>query len=76
MGKVELIEGLNDEERKLLIEALRALRTERGKAWNEACDAAEAAGKRLPSLRVYGIDQIKRMARRLGGRAPHWLEEY
>jgi hypothetical protein len=34
-------------------------------------------GKRRPSLRQFGIDDIKRLARRIGGRAAHthWLEE-
>lgn len=76
MAKIERIDGLSDEERELLIAALRALRTERGKAWNVACDVAELAGKRPPSLRRYGIDQIKRMARRLGGGVTHWTEEF
>jgi hypothetical protein len=71
------IDNLNDDERKLLIEALTALRRERGQAWNMACDAADAQGKRHPSLRHFGIDDIKRLARRIGGRAAHthWLEE-
>jgi len=72
MVKREPIEGLEEEERLLLIEALSALRRERAKAWNKACDIAEAAGKRPPSLRRYGIDEIKRLARRLGGRASYW----
>jgi hypothetical protein len=38
------MEGLSDEERALLGEALRALRRERGKAWNAAGDVAEAVG--------------------------------
>lgn len=75
MTKLKLIEGLSDDERGLLIEALRALRHERGQAWNAACDAAEVAGKRRPLLRPAGIDDIQRLARRLGGRATHWSEE-
>ena len=75
MTNVELIDGLSTEERQLLIAALRALRSERSKAWNAACDVAEAAGNRKPSLKSYGIDQIKHMARRLGGGATHRLEE-
>ncbi len=74
MAKPERVESLSDDERTLLGEALRALRRERGKAWNAACDAAEAAGKRRPSLRPYGIDAIKRLARRLGGGPTHPLE--
>lgn len=66
------IDGLKDEERQLLGEALRALRRERGLAWNAACDAAAAMGKRAPSLRRFGIPEIKRLARRLGVGATHW----
>jgi hypothetical protein len=66
---------LNDSERTLLREALCTLRRERGQAWNAACDAAEAQGKRHPSLRSYGIDDIKRLARRFGIRSTHWMEE-
>jgi hypothetical protein len=69
------VEGLSDDERALLGEALRALRRQRGQAWNAACDAAAAKGKRPPPLREYGIEDIKRLARRLGVTAPHWLEE-
>ena len=75
MPKPEPVEGLSDEERALLGDALRALRLERGKAWNVSCDAAKAAGKRRPSLRPYGIDKIKRLARRLGVGPTHWTEE-
>lgn len=75
MAKPTPVEGLSDDELKLLIEALRALRHQRGKAWNAACDAALAAGKRQPSLRSAGIEDIQRLARRLGGRATHWSEE-
>jgi len=42
----------------MLIDGLRALRKERGKAWNEACDAAEAAGRHRPPLQPFGIDNI------------------
>ena len=77
MSTAEPITGLSDDERKLLIEALTALRLVRGQAWNLACDAAEAHRKRPPSLRQFGIDDIKRLARRIGGRSAHthWLEE-
>jgi hypothetical protein len=71
---LEPIEGLSEDERKLLGEKLCALRAERGKAWNAACDIVEAAGKRRPSLRPYGIDDIKRLARRLGAGPTHWTE--
>jgi len=74
MSRPEPVEELSDDERALLIEALRALRRERGRAWNVACDAADVEGKRQPSLTRFGIDDIKRLARRLGG-ATHWLEE-
>lgn len=75
MDKANPIVGLNDNERTLLGEALGALRRERGAAWNAACDAAEARGKQRPSLRAYGIEDIRRLARRLGVRATHWTEE-
>lgn len=77
MSKSEPIGGLSDDERKLLIDGLTALRRERGRAWNEACDASDAEGKHQPSLRQFGIDDIKRLARRLGGSTAHthWLEE-
>ena len=69
------MDGLSDDERALLGEALCALRRERGKAWNAACNAAEAQAKRPPSIRAYGIEDIRRLARRLGVPATHWLEE-
>ena len=69
------MEGFSDEERALLGDALRALRLERARAWNAACDAAEATGKRRPSLRPYGIVEIKRLARRLGTGPTHWSGE-
>jgi hypothetical protein len=69
------IDGLNDEERDLLVQGLRALRLERGKAWNAACDAAAAVGKRRPSLQPFGIEEIRRLARRLGAKTTHWTEE-
>jgi len=75
LGKPEPIDGVSDDERTLLGEAFRALRRERGAVWNAACDTAEAQAKRPPSLRVYGIDDIRRLARRLGIRATHWMEE-
>jgi len=74
LPKQERIGGLNDEEITLLAEAFRALRRDRGQAWNAACDIAEAQGKRRPSLRPYGIDEIKRLARRFGIIATHWSE--
>lgn len=68
------VEGLSDAERTMLIDGLRALRKERGKAWNDACDAADAAARHRPPLRPFGIDDIVRLAKRLGGTAPHWSE--
>jgi hypothetical protein len=50
------------------------LRRDRGKAWNAACDLAEAQGKRRPSLKPYGIDEIERLARRFGIKTRHWTE--
>jgi hypothetical protein len=37
-------------------------------------DLAAAQGKRRPSLTPYGIDAIKRLARRFGTKALHWTE--
>lgn len=69
MAKGEPIDGLTKEERALLVQGLQALRRERARAWNTACDMAEAAGKtQRPSLRRFGIDDIKRLCRRLGHR--------
>lgn len=68
------IAGLSDAERELLVAALCALRDARGREWNAACDRAEEQGKRRPALKPYGIDAIVRLARRLGGDAPHWWE--
>lgn len=74
MAEADLAQCLSEEERALLGEALSALRRERGKAWNAACNRAEALGKQRPSLRPYGIDEITRLARRFGTKAPHWTE--
>ncbi len=74
MPKADLAACLSDEERALLGQALSALRRERGQAWNAACDRAEAQGKRRPSLKPYGIDEIQRLARRFGTKAMHWTE--
>ena len=73
-NKVILIEGLSDDEKKLVIAGLRALRRDRGKVWNSDCDAAESEGKRPPGIKKYGIDEIKRLARRFGGKALHSSE--
>ncbi|EBQ7940045.1 hypothetical protein N4Z11_003655 [Salmonella enterica] len=70
----EPITGLDDGEITLLIDALTVLRTERGKAWNTACDTAQVTNKRPPSLKRYGIDEITRLARRLGAKKTHWLD--
>jgi hypothetical protein len=59
LGRPEPIDGLSDEER--LGDGFWALRKERGQAWNAACDIAEAKRKRRPSLRAYGIFEIKRL---------------
>jgi len=72
--RLERIGDLSEEEIALLAEAFRALRRDRGRAWNAVCDVAEAQGKRRPSLRPYGIDDIKRLARRFGITATHWSE--
>ena len=74
MPEAESGTGLSEEERALLGAAFSALRRERGRAWNAACDWAEAEGKRRPSLRAYGIDEIMGLARRFGTKALHWTE--
>jgi hypothetical protein len=51
---------------ELLAEAFTALRRERGRAWNAACDVAEAAGKQQSALKPYGLDEIRRLAQRFG----------
>ncbi len=51
---------------ELLAEAFTALRRERGRAWNAACDIAGVAGKHRPALKPYGIHDIRRLARRFG----------
>lgn len=48
------IDGLSNAERTMLIDGLRALRKERGKAWNDASDA-DAAGRHRPALRQFGM---------------------
>ena len=75
MSRAESVEGLSDAERRLVIEGLRALRRERGRAWNIACDIAEQTGRRRPAFAPYGIAEIEKLARRFGGSAPHWSEE-
>lgn len=65
------VDGLSDAERLMLVDGLRALRKKRGKAWNEAYDAADAAGRRRPALRQFGIHHILRLAERLGGSIAH-----
>ncbi len=66
--------GMNEADMKLLAAAFRVLRRERGKAWNAACDVAEAQSKRRPALKPSGIDDIRRLARRFGIRETHWSE--
>ena len=70
----EPIEGLNDDERALLVKGLCALRYHRGRDWRRACHFAAEAGRPEPPLDTDGIEQIKRLARRLGGKARHWTE--
>jgi hypothetical protein len=69
------VDGLSDAERTMLVDGLRALRKERGKAWNEACDAADAAGRRRPALCQFGIHDIIWLARRLDGSVAHTLDD-
>lgn len=68
------IAGLADEDRKLLVEALCALRDARGREWLAACHRADELGRRKPGLARLRLDELKRLARRLGGRADHWME--
>jgi hypothetical protein len=70
----EIVSGLDSEERALLVAALVALRHERGRDWREACRIADDRGDMEPRLDAYGIEQIKRLARRLGGEARHWMD--
>lgn len=72
--RLERIGDRSEAEIALLVEAFRALRRDRGRAWNAAFEVAEAQGKRRPSLPPYGIDDIKRLARRFGITATHWSE--
>ena len=41
---------------------------------NDACDAADAAGRRRPALRPFGIHDIISLAQRLDGSVAHWLD--
>ncbi len=75
MAPIMLIAELTAAERVLLGEALTALRRERANAWNQACDEAEAQGKRRPSLKPYAINSIRHLARRLGCQPTHWMED-
>lgn len=72
LNKPEPTGGFSDDERMLLGEALRR---ERGAVWKAACGAADAQAKRPPSFRAYGIEPIRQLARWLGFRATHWMEE-
>lgn len=69
------VEGLSDAERVILVDGLRALRKERAAAWNLACDAADATGRRRPPVRQFGIHDIIRLAERLGGSVGHRLDD-
>ena len=72
--KADLVECLTEQERALLGEAFSTLREARGRAWLAACRRADEQGKRRPGLRTAGIEEIKRLARRFGTTAPHWME--
>lgn len=69
------INGLSDAERTMLIDGLRALRRERGKAWNDASDAADLARRRRPAPRPFGSHYIIRLAERLGGSVAQRLDD-
>jgi hypothetical protein len=66
---------LSEAERQLVIKGLRALRRERGLAWNIACDLATERKVKPPPLSQYGITEIEQLARRFGGTARHWTDE-
>jgi hypothetical protein len=68
------ITGLDDDDRDLLIAGLTSLCGVRGRQWREACERAARTGAAEPPLPTYGIDDIKLLARRLGGEARHWTE--
>ena len=68
------VSGLDDRERSLLVAALIALRHERGREWRAACARATERDQAEPPLDEDGIEEIKRLARRLGGEARHWME--
>lgn len=69
------ITGLSDEERELLIEVLCALRYVRGREWLAASRRADERGERRPGLGHLQLPELQRLARRLGGRAKHWMEQ-
>lgn len=73
-GAPELLAVLDPEDRDLLIRGLRALRFLRGKRWVDACRGAALHGRPDPPLENYGIEEIKALARRLGGEASHWMD--
>ncbi|TPG65757.1 hypothetical protein EAH78_31305 [Pseudomonas arsenicoxydans] len=70
-----VVDELSEAERQLLIKGLRALRRERGLAWNVACDIATERKVKAPPLSQYGITEIEQLARRFGGTARHWTDE-
>lgn len=66
MPKVDVIEGLSDDERALTLLALQCLRRDRALAWNIACDIAERDQTKRPTIKSYGIPDIELLARRFG----------
>lgn len=68
------ITGLSDQERALLVEALCALRHVRCREWLAACQRADELRRRRPGQATMRLPEVKRLARRLGGRALHWTE--
>jgi hypothetical protein len=61
--------------RQLVTKGLRALRRDRGLAWNIACDLATERKVKPPSLSQYGITEIEQLARRFGGTVRYWMDE-
>lgn len=75
MHQAFVVEDLSEAERQLVIKGLRALRRERGLAWNVACDIATQREAKAPPLAHYEITEIEQLARRFGGTDPHWMDE-
>lgn len=60
------LEELEGEDITLVVVALQALHRERANAYNSACTACELAGKAVPQIDVFGLDEINVALRRIG----------